>query len=395
MKKKPLMNQEKTYHSDYNNPSKINSLCWRAVEYIDEIYEYFDFDVSYKNEDIIKSNCYIHGGDNRTACNLYPNGNEVVHWKCRTHGCEEHFGAGLIGFIKGCLSKHKYNWNKIGDKEASFNECVDFLLKITNQNFDALDEESHENIEKKRFSKMVWTLLGNEEDKPLDLITREHYVSHIEIPAQYYLDRGYSKEILTKYDVGFCNIPGKQMHNRAIVPIYDENHIYAVGFTGRSVFSQCKKCKFYHDPQERCKFFPKWRHSKGFIKEKFVYNYWYAKEFISQSRVVVLVESPGNVWKLEEAGIHNSLGIFGTALNQGQRELLDKLGVMTVILLMDNDKAGYDAAQKIIHEYSNFYRIHNLSLPAKDLEDMSSENIYNFINPYIQDSINFYTGHNV
>lgn len=374
---------QKTSHSDYNDQAKLDKLCWDAVEKIDYIYEYFNVQIKYRNDIVIKSQCPVHGGDNPVACNLYPSGDRVVHWKCRSHNCESHFGKTLIGFIKGCLSHQLYDWHKAGDKEATFKQTIDFLLKITGQTFDNIKVDDNHSIEKSKFTNLVWTMIGEEEVIQSEMISRDFYLKNIEIPAQYYIDRGFSKEILEKYDVGYCGIRGRQMFDRAIVPIYDHTHQYAVGFTGRSIHEKCNKCNYYHHPKERCKFFPKWRHSKGFNKEKWLYNYWYAKEFITKSKIAILVESPGNVWRLEEAGIHNSLAIFGTALNQGQRELLDQLGIFTIIIMMDNDEAGQNAAMKIQESCNQLYKVHNIKVPTNDIAEMTKEQIRELLLPII------------
>ena len=390
IKKSSKMKQKTFPSNDYNDESKLEQLSWDAVEFIDNIYDYFNIHIKYRNDQLIKSACPVHGGDNPVACNFYPAGDHVIHWKCRTHSCEDHFGKTMIGFIKGCLSRSKYGWEKKGDREATFHEAVDFLLEITGQKFGDIKQKNNTSIEMGQFSSMVWTMFGEEEDKPESIITREFYRSKTEIPAKYYIERGYSQEVLDKYDIGFCSTPGKQMYNRCIVPIYSNDMSYIVGFSGRSVFNQCNKCKFYHDPEDRCKFFPKWRHSKGFQKEKWLYNYWYAKEHIKDSGVAILVESPGNVWRLEEAGIHNSVAIFGTALNQSQKDLLDSLGAMSLIILMDNDDAGENAAAKIIHACSNQYRIYKPIINKNDIGDMTQEDIRNLILPYVLEAKDYY-----
>ena len=56
-----------------------------AAHVIDNIYEYFNIDIKYRNDQLIKSACPVHGGDNPVACNFYPAGDHVVHWKCRKH----------------------------------------------------------------------------------------------------------------------------------------------------------------------------------------------------------------------------------------------------------------------------------------------------------------------
>ncbi|NDC71851.1 MAG: hypothetical protein EBZ62_00150, partial [Sphingobacteriia bacterium] len=40
-----------------------------------------------------------------------------------------------------------------------------------------------------------------------------------------------------------------------------------------------------------------------------------------KSHTAIIVESPGNVWRLEENGIHNSVALFGSSLSDRQTDL--------------------------------------------------------------------------
>ena len=382
------MNQKTTSRSssgyDY---SKINALCKYAMQYLDEIYSYFGISAAYKNEILVKSVCPIHGGDNDTALNMYYNGDYKVHYKCRTHQCEEIFGNGFIGFIKGCISRTKYGWEKEGDKEATFKEAVNFLTSFLKQDLSKF-ESSSKSVEKMKFGAMVNAISSDAPKK--SGITRELYRSRVQVPCDYYVKRGFSAQILDEYDVGYCNNPNKPMFGRAVVPIYDNNHEFIVGCTGRSVFEKCPKCSGYHDPNKKCHHSPKWLHSKGFQKQKWLYNYWTAKEHISKTGVAILVESPGNVWRLAEAGIRNVVAIFGTAFNNDQKNLLDESGALSLICLMDNDEAGKKAAKKIEEQCSRLYRIYFPSFDASDIAELNVDKVTSDIKPFIENAMNIY-----
>ena len=365
----------------YSDQGKLNSLTKLAARHIDEIYEYFGIEYSYKNNTLIKSECFIHGGDNPTALNVYYNADIRVHYKCRTHQCEDNFGSSLISLIRGALSRFKYKWRMVGDKEASFNEAVEFLLQFLGQDYHGIDSEKLGDLEKIKFCGMV-----NGFDRPQVTntgITRDFYRKHVEIPSQYYLQRDFSIEVLDKYDVGTCKRPGKSLYQRAVVPIYHEDGDTILGFTGRSIFNECQKCRHYHDPKKDCHFFPKWKHTAGFSKENCLYNYWHAKEHILTTGVVVVVESPGNVWRLEEAGIHNSVGIFGTHLNQNQKKIIDESGALSIVCLLDNDEAGVKGAEKIRELCSKMYRIYFPSLETNDIAEMGIDKVTEDIKPLI------------
>ena len=160
--------QAKTSHSyKYGDFGKLKQLSALAAQHIDQIYEYFGIRASYRNEILIKSCCPIHGGDNPTALNMYPKGDYKVHFKCRTHQCEDLFGNSLIHFIRGCLSRFEYNWEKEGDKEANFSEAVEFLLSFLKQDFNSLKSETV-NIEKMRFGSLVNSISTKEGERTWD-----------------------------------------------------------------------------------------------------------------------------------------------------------------------------------------------------------------------------------
>ena len=119
-----------------------------------------------------------------------------------------------------------------------------------------------------------------------------------------------------------------------------------------------------------------------------LYNYELAKTAIKESKTAILVESPANVWRLAEAGIENSVALFGINFSQEKQLILDSLGVTNLILLLDNDppdkkgkRAGEEGARRIIKECSNYYNIRNIQLKdVKDVAELKSEEVRKIIN---------------
>ena len=292
------------------------------------------------------------------------------------------FGSSAISLIRGGLSKVKYGWKIRGDKEASFNETIDFILEFTQQDFDSLKGwDTNLDTDKIQFSSLINTF-----ESPIaqvEGIDDEYYRSSVDIPSQYYLQRDYSIEVLDKYGVGTCKRRGKALYQRAVVPIYDDSGKVIIGFSGRSIFDKCDKCNHYHDPKRNCGFFPKWKHTSGFKKENCLYNYWNAKDVILETGVVVLVESPGNVWRLEEAGIHNSVAIFGAHLSQNQKKIIDSSGAFSIVCLLDNDDAGKQGAKKIYDQCSNMYRVYFPEFSGNDIGDINVDVVTKDIKPLI------------
>jgi 5S rRNA maturation endonuclease (ribonuclease M5) len=377
--------------SHLNDQFKLKVLCDDLCDEIESLLDHFDLDYK-SNGKMMSMCCPIHGGDNPSAISLYYTGdNYRGNWKCRTHNCEKIFKGSIIGFIRGIISAKKYKWEKSGDKFCSFKEAVDFASKFLNKDLNTIKISGSEK-NKKTFAALVG-YIHNEKEKQTKSIKRDSIVKSLSIPAQYFIDRRYSSEILRKYDVGLCEKSGKEMSARVVVPIYDNDYQYMVGCSGRSIFEQCKRCGSYHNPNQSCPeenqrwIYSKWRHSKDFKSQNHLYNFWFAKEHIMSSATAIIVESPGNVWRLEENGIHNSVAIFGSSMSDRQKVLLDSSGAMNLVVLTDNDEAGKKAADQIKQKCQNTYKIYIPTISKGDIGEMNSDEIDNEIKPLLEKMI--------
>lgn len=374
--------------SHSNDQLKLKIICDQVCDNIESLLDSFGIDYRIQSK-MIAMPCPIHGGDNTSALNLYPEGESYRgNWKCRTHNCEKIFKGSVIGFIRGILSHNNYGWSKYGDKMCSFEEAIEYALKFIKKDLSDIKISKAER-EKKQFTNVV-NYLNKSVEKSSSLVTRDQIIKSLDIPAKYYLDRNYSSEILIKYDVGLCNKPGKEMSDKIVVPIYDNNHTYMVGCTGRSIYEKCCKCKGFHKPDNACPAiedawkFPKWKHNIDFKSQNHLYNFWFAKEHILKTSTVLIVESPGNVWRLEENNIHNSVAIFGSSLSDRQKIILDSSGAMNIVILTDNDEAGKKAAEQIKNKCQSTYRIFIPTISKNDVGEMASEEINIEIKTYLE-----------
>lgn len=374
--------------SHLNDQLKLKIICDEVCDNIEALLDSFAIDYRVQSKMIVMP-CPIHGGDNASALNLYPEGESYRgNWKCRTHNCEKVFMGSILGFIRGIISSNNFGWRKPGDKMASFQEAVDYALQFIKQDLSNI-YISKTDREKKQFTNVI-NYLNKPEEKNISRVTREQIIKSLTIPAQYYLDRHYSSKILCKYDVGLCDRPGKEMTDRVVVPIYDNNYTYMVGCSGRSIYEKCPQCKSYHNPTNSCPSsedswkYCKWKHNIDFKSQNHLYNFWFAKEHILSSSTAIIVESPGNVWRLEENGIHNSVGIFGSSLSDRQKIILDSSGAMNIVILTDNDEAGNKAAEQIKNKCQNTYRIFIPKISKNDIGEMNSDEINNEIKTFLE-----------
>lgn len=376
----------KKFHSI--DQSRLKVICDKLCDNIENLLD--SFGITYKsNGKMISMSCPIHGGDNLSALNIYPEGETYRgNWKCRTHNCEHEFKSSIIGFIRGIISHQKYNWQQPGDNSCSFQEALQYIEHFLNQDIKSIKISKTEK-EKTNFTNSI-NYINSNKTKTVSGITRSQIIKSIDIPSIYYLERNYTPEILKKYDIGLCKNIDKPMHNRVVVPIYDSEYKYMIGCSGRSIFEKCSECSCFHNPSQACPdeanrwLFPKWKHSADFKSQNHLYNFWFAKEHIYETGIAIIVESPGNVWRLEENNIHNSVGIFGSSLSDRQKIILDSSGAMALIILTDNDEAGKKAAEQIKIKCENTYRIFIPKISKNDVGDMTPEEINTQIKEYIQ-----------
>ncbi|WLP85885.1 DNA primase [Mycoplasma seminis] len=102
-----------------------------------------------------------------------------------------------------------------------------------------------------------------------------------------------------------------------------------VGFSARSI-QKDPQAKYVNSPA-----------TKLFNKSQILYNYHNAKESIQSKKEVIIVEGFMDAIALYKAGIPNVVALMGTALT---KEHLNLIKNNKVILFLDNDNAGIDAA---------------------------------------------------
>ena len=385
------MNKKKSRSYDQAQLKNLSDLLCDDIENLLNSLEIQDFKLMDK---MVSMSCPIHGGDNGSAFNLYHQGDSYRgNWKCRTHNCEQIFKSSILGFIRGCLSRNE-GWSKLGDPIVSFNQALQYAIDFSKYD-PASVKISRKHKEKSAFVNTI-KHVGDSLHKELNTsngnipkIPRQSVIRALKIPSSYFIDRGFSSEILIKYDVGDCIDTTKEMFDRAVVPVYDTSGQFMVGCTGRSVFNKHEACGCYHNVNKDCPRdtdqwkHSKWKHNKNFKTQDHLYNFWYAQKYIEKSKTVIIVESPGNVWRLEEAGIHNSVAIFGSSMHQKQKMLLDISGAMSIITIMDNDDAGRAAAANIESKCSRTYNVYHLSLEHSDVAEMTVDEVKNIIIPQL------------
>jgi len=117
--------------SNSYNQHKLKIVCDKLCDNIESLFDYFGLHDLRHNGKMFVGKCPIHDGDNKTAFNIYPDGDTYRgNWKCRTHNCDKFFKSSIIGFVRGLLSNKKHGWKTNEDKTVSFDETIQFIQQF-------------------------------------------------------------------------------------------------------------------------------------------------------------------------------------------------------------------------------------------------------------------------
>jgi DNA primase len=174
----------------------------------------------------------------------------------------------------------------------------------------------------------------------------------------------FPKEVLDEFEIGGGYVD-KFGFQRDVIPIRDKNK--------RLVAYSCR------DITDKAPYEYKYLLTEGFDKDKVLYNLQRAKNFMGESKTIIVVEGFKSVWKLYMAGYKNAVACMGSRITNGQQALLYSTA-FNVITLFDGDEAGMSGTQKALKDMKEKIRISPLFLPDEiDPADRSIE--------YLQDMI--------
>lgn len=301
-----------------------------------------------RSGDLLIGVCPVHNGDNRTAFNINTNTNSRFcgRWFCNTHGCHKDFGGDIFSLIRA-LTKLNYR------------DSIEFSKKFIN----------HEQVNHKY--DILSEILMRGKNNKVTKIDRNYIRSKLKIPAEYYLNRGFSIESLDYFDVGLCESPEKEMFNRVVFPVYDPTDTYMIGSVGRSVINDKAK----------------WKTQNGFKSADYLYGYNKTVKYVCRHGSAILVEGQGDVIKLWMAGIKNVFGLFGSNLNSAQELLLQKTGITDIITFGDNDVAGNKLRKSCDDKLKRLFNVKHVvpELDGEDPGDMAIDKLKFLFTEFVDD----------
>ncbi len=182
------------------------------------------------------------------------------------------------------------------------------------------------------------------------------------IGLSYLKERGFSNEIIKKFQIGYCPDSFGGFSDHALkngykrehliksgLSIKGDNKVYdrfkarvifpihnltgkVIGFGGRILSSEKNKAKYVNSPD-----------SDIYNKSKVLYGIFYARNAILKNDLCYLVEGYTDVISLHQAGIENVVASSGTSLTTDQVKLIKRF-TPNITILYDGDAAGIKAS---------------------------------------------------
>ncbi len=260
------------------------------------------------------------------------------------------FSSGKGGNVVSFLMEHEH---------FTYPEAIKFLAKKYGIEIEETEQSSEEKEQANEreslylvseFAKNYFhnTLLKTEEGKAIGL--------------SYFKERGFTDEIITKFELGYSPDSWDAFTSHAIkkgykleflektgLSIVKEEKQFdrfkgrvmfpilsmsgrTLGFGGRILTSDKKAAKYLNSPE-----------SDIYHKSKVLYGIFNAKQSIAKEDNCYLVEGYTDVIQFHQTGIHNVVSSSGTALTSDQIRLVNRL-TKNITVLFDGDAAGLRAS---------------------------------------------------
>ncbi len=183
-----------------------------------------------------------------------------------------------------------------------------------------------------------------------------------DIAMSYLAERGFKKDIIDKFQLGYCPANGDQFANAAVTAQYNSELLEksglvvlrdeklrdnyrgriifpihnqsgkVLGFGARLIKNNDKAPKYINTPENEI-----------YVKSKILYGSYFARMAIDKADECLLVEGYTDVVSLHQAGVENVVASGGTSLTPDQLRLVKKY-TKNLTIIYDGDGAGIKAA---------------------------------------------------
>lgn len=261
-----------------------------------------------------------------------------AHYHC--FGCGAHGDA--IAFLM--------NFQKF-----RFSDAVEFLAEKFHVHLEKMETEEVQGPSKKHMQ------------EALEFVSRVYHTlllhtSEGHAALHYLFQRGISLEFIKYFELGWAPASSGVLHpllkakgisheiaeacglmsgnkeffsSRIMFPIRSPSG-FVIGFSGRKIKEETYGGKYVNTKE-----------TPVFKKSQILYGLNYSRSRIAKERIALVVEGQIDALQLIYQGLDFTVAGQGTAFGERHVEMLTQLGILTVYLAFDSDKAGLSAAAKV------------------------------------------------
>lgn len=349
--------------------------------------EHYGVDIPQRNikYDKVRCCCPIHSGDNPTGFSF-----DLIkkEFTCFTSHCGEtpddwFFTPSngrvpprdLFIFIKLMEEKKAYEEGRRGFK-CSWNRALKVASEIAGIELEkglTYDKETSDKLDNQRWMREMAKV---NQDVELEIFNEEEieiYQAQLPIADDYLATRMFEDYILEEFQIGYSpdgidepyHSNKRDFMGRIIFPVRDENG-NLVGWSGRLAT----------DDKTSIKRFNKWMHKMDFDKGFVLFNFDKAKEYIKETKELILVEGPFDAIRLWSYGITNAVAVMGSALTPEQLSLAVS-NAFKIYVMLDQDGAGQSGANRICEQLKPYVDVYTFNLPVgKDPDNLGFDEAY-------------------
>ena len=256
------------------------------------------------------------------------------------------------------VNKHNGLW-------YDFKDCIGGELKdLVRMTTGKSDNESQKFLDSNNFVTSI-PKDGDETGEDLGYRTfPKEWLSKLEKNHYYWKKRGISESSTAEFMGGVAK--DGRMYMRYVFPIFNERG-EIIGFSGRDILNVSKRVK--------------WKILGP--KKNFCYPAYFNFNTLINDKEIILVESIGDMLRLWDSGIKNTLVLFGVNINPITIKTILKADPNRIVIALNDDSnnsnAGNKASEKIRRKLLEYFDpekvVIHLPEGANDFGDMTDEQI--------------------
>lgn len=304
------------------------------------------FDITNSTPKEVRAPCKIHGGKNKTSFRM---DKITKNWICFSSGCHNDIGYDVISLVMHMLN-------------LSFPNAIRYLENIAG--VDINNEAAYLKFKRAKDRHDFIDQMIDNRQVPSSLLSEEYLKSFKKFRSDFFTkdkNGGFSEEILDLFEIGGGYVD-RYGFQRDVIPIRDVD--------GNLKAYSCRDITGNIDESY------KYILTKGFDKDKVLYNLNNAKSCMDETRTLIVVEGFKSVWNLYRFGYKNVVACIGSHITPGQQSLLYTYA-FNIILLLDMDEAGVKGTRDAIKSMKGKIGIRPIFLPYldKDPGDLNIDEI--------------------